>query len=127
MTILKVLNTNNNYFIIAIIYYILLISKIYEKQYIFVILNILIIALGYLFINKKIYIVVYLLFLLDILYKYLKNKKIEKFDTDKGGLDHETAEKNNSETHKKDHVSVRGVSPTLVTEIAEEEVDSDDE
>ena len=59
--------------------------------------------------------------------KYLKNKKIEKFDTDKGGLDHETAEKNNSETHKKDHVSVRGVSPTLVTEIAEEEVDSDDE
>ncbi len=49
--------------------------------------------MGYLFINKKIYIVVYLLFLLNILYKYLKNKKIEKFDIDNGGLDHETGEK----------------------------------
>lgn len=126
MTILKVLNTNNNYFIIAIIYYILLISKIYEKQYIFVILNILIIALGYLFINKKIYIVVYLLFLLDILYKYLKNKKIEKFDTDNGGLDHETAEKNNNAIYEENTTEI-DVDPTLVTEIADEEVNSDDD
>ena len=80
MTILGFINTNinnlikYNYSIIAIIYYILLIFKIYKKQYIFVILNILILGLGYLFINKKIYIFLYLLFLLDILYNILKIK-----------------------------------------------------
>ena len=82
--------------------------------------------MGYFFINKKIYIVVYLLFLLDILYKYLKNKKIEKFDTDNGGLDNETAEKNNNAIYEENTTEI-DVDPTLVTEIADEEVNSDDD